>query len=89
MNKLFTKAAKILLGLSLAAGVGVAVSNRSKVSRVDAATANGSATKSGSTFTTNSSNWDSSGTGTYTTGVKFDSTGDKVYKSDLFSRRAH
>ena len=37
MNKLFTKAAKILVGLSLAAGVGVAVRSQ-KASRVDATT---------------------------------------------------
>ena len=36
MNKLFTKAAKLVLGLSLAAGVGVAVGSQ-KANRVDAA----------------------------------------------------
>ena len=36
MNKLFTKAAKLVLGLSLAAGVGVAVGSQNKASRVDA-----------------------------------------------------
>ena len=37
MNKLLTKVAKLALGLSLAAGVGVAVGSQSKASRVDAA----------------------------------------------------
>ena len=40
MNKLFTKAAKILVGLSLAAGVGVAVGSK-KASRADAAIPSG------------------------------------------------
>ena len=47
MNKLLTKVAKLVLGLSLAAGVGVAVGTANKASRVDAAT--GSATISGGT----------------------------------------
>ncbi len=37
MNKLLTKVAKLVLGLSLAAGVGVAVGSQTKASRVDAA----------------------------------------------------
>ena len=37
MNKFITKVAKLVLGLSLAAGVGVAVGSQSKASRVDAA----------------------------------------------------
>ena len=37
MNKFITKVAKLVLGLSLAAGVGVAVGTGSKASRVDAA----------------------------------------------------
>ena len=36
MNKFITKVAKLVLGLSLAAGVGVAVGSQSKASRVDA-----------------------------------------------------
>ena len=38
MNKFITKVAKLVLGLSLAAGVGVAVGSNAKASRVDAAT---------------------------------------------------
>ena len=38
MNKLFTKLAKIFLGLSMAAGVGVAIGSSKEASKVDAVT---------------------------------------------------
>ena len=49
MNKFITKVAKLVLGLSLAAGVGVAVGGQSKASKVDAAEQSVTFTLTGST----------------------------------------
>ena len=74
MNKFFQKLAKLFLGLSMAAGVGVAIgANKVGSSRADATTAD-------------LSGWTKSGTGTYTDGsIKFDGSGDYIQKNSLFS----
>ena len=64
MNKLLTKAAKLLLGLSLAAGVGVAIGSKA-AERADAATISSGTT----TYTFSSKSWEASGgSGNWTSG---------------------
>lgn len=84
MNKLLTKIVGAALGLTMTVGVGVAVANGNKaIEPAHAATDSGSVSASSGSF----SGWTSSGLGSaYADGsAKFDSNGDNVYKTNLFS----
>ena len=88
MNKLFSKVVGVSLGLAMALGVGVAVGTKSgDVKAAYAAETITGTVEPGNGGKFAEAGWSSSGLGSkYSDGsAKFDSSGDNIYKTDLFS----